>query len=423
MSSTSENSFLRFCRRNPNFLLVWLGQVLSQSGSRMYQIALLWWIVASGGDSAGTRVGIYMGVVALPSLLLFKHIGHWVDNFKARRLLVVCDWAAAVILSLMALGLARDVNVGVVYILVFVASFLQAVLDPTLNKSVSQVVEASDLDRGVSLMASTQSLANFGGAVAGAALIGNIGLLGVLGVAVAGYLVSGLASRFAKFAVITSVIASDAKEPLAVETAWQWLKTQPLLRKILFGFGGINFFATPTLVVLPIYLKRELNGTASQLALLEGALWLGMILGTVSASRIGRKSPALKVGAVCLFFFGVSLAVPSIARLLGVYAVSLAVAGFCLGVNNVKFLTLFQERVPQAWKGRFFAAMQALVSFTFPIAYVIFGFASDGIAPHWLCAIQGAGVVLLSTLFFRWSAADMGGEGDKCTREMELTTA
>lgn len=31
--------------RNRNFALVWFGQVLSQGGSRIYQIGLLWWLV------------------------------------------------------------------------------------------------------------------------------------------------------------------------------------------------------------------------------------------------------------------------------------------------------------------------------------------------------------------------------------------
>jgi len=33
--------------RNRNFLLVWLGQVLSQAGTRMYQIAIMWWMLTT----------------------------------------------------------------------------------------------------------------------------------------------------------------------------------------------------------------------------------------------------------------------------------------------------------------------------------------------------------------------------------------
>lgn len=416
MLSTSENRFLPFCRRNPSFLLLWLGQCLSQSGNRMYQIALLWWLVSNGGDAAGREVGIYMGVVALPSLLFVKWIGKFVDCASSRALLVGCDWGAALVLSLAALWVIQGGAIVGLYGLVFVASLLQAVLDPTLNKSVSQVVQPDDLDRGVSLIASTQSLANFGGAVVGAALVGKLGLIGVIAVAVVGYGVSGLASRFVKFRASAS---QASLQPLKTETAWTWLRSQPLLRKVLFGFGAINFFATPTLVVLPIYLKRELSGSASELALLEGALWLGMISGTLTAGKIASGVSALRAGAICLFLFGLSLAVPSVFVHFGAYAISLCLAGYFLGVNNVKFLTLFQERVPLEWKGRFFATMQALISLTFPIAYVLFGIASDAIAPHWLCAIQGLGVMTLSVLYFRWSLQ----EEASCTHAMELTTA
>ena len=52
-------------------------------------------------------------------------------------------------------------------------------------------------------------------------------------------------------------------------------------------------------------------------------------------------------------------------------------------------------------KGRFFALMQALIGFTFPIAYFAFGALTDYIPPPKVCLLQGAGVVVLSLYFLR----------------------
>ena len=59
---------MEFFRRNPDFLLIWAGQVLSQSGGRMYQMAMIWWLLAGKSDASGTLVGTFMVMTALPSL-------------------------------------------------------------------------------------------------------------------------------------------------------------------------------------------------------------------------------------------------------------------------------------------------------------------------------------------------------------------
>ncbi|MEK7745451.1 MAG: hypothetical protein AAB576_02185, partial [Elusimicrobiota bacterium] len=42
--------------RDRDMLLVWSGQSLSQAGTRLYQIALAWWIVSRGGGGQGAAV-------------------------------------------------------------------------------------------------------------------------------------------------------------------------------------------------------------------------------------------------------------------------------------------------------------------------------------------------------------------------------
>jgi hypothetical protein len=77
----------------------------------------------------------------------------------------------------------------------------------------------------------------------------------------------------------------------------------------------------------------------------------------------------------------------------------LFLAGAALGVNNVKFMAFFQETVAPELKGRFFALMQAVIGFTFPIAYFFFGALTDYLRPSDVCLIQGAGVVSLAIYF------------------------
>ena len=97
------------------------------------------------------------------------------------------------------------------------------------------------------------------------------------------------------------------------------------------------------------------------------------------------------------------LALPGLIVHTGLFLAALFCAGCALGVNNVKFLTLFQERVSPERKGSFFALMQALLTFTFPAAFLLFGLLAERISPPGVCLVQAAGIAALSLFFFRLS--------------------
>src|SRR5688572_23265725 len=103
MNEPKKNS--NFLLRNPSFLLVWLGQICSQSGGRMYQMAMIWWILTTGTEGTGKLVGLFMVMAALPSILFVKVIGRRIDRSSSQRLLVGCDAVAAATVGLVAYSL------------------------------------------------------------------------------------------------------------------------------------------------------------------------------------------------------------------------------------------------------------------------------------------------------------------------------
>ncbi len=400
MKESSRN----FLARNPSFLLIWLGQICSQSGGRMYQMAMIWWLLGGGSENSGRLVGTFMVMTALPSLLLVKWIGHTIDRSKSKKVLVLGDLAAAVTVGVVAWTLAHaTLPVSFAFLAGLVAATLQAFIDPTLNKSVGEVTRPEDTESGVSLLASTQSLANFAGAVAGAILIDRLGIPGTAALAAGGYLFSSLCSYLARFRYsVPAVTLGENQSGFAV------LNDYPFLKPLLIGFGFINFFSTPTLVVLPLYTKLTLHASASTLGSLEACLWVGLLTGTLVAKYIDFGLSRIRLGAICLFVFGAALGTPGVVSQVVLYQIALFIGAMALGINNVKFITLFQEVVAPEKKGRFFALMQAAISFTFPISYFLFGWLTDFLSPPKVCLIQGAGVMVLAIFF---ATLDRGEEG------------
>ncbi len=395
--------------RNFSFFKLWLGQLLSQSCARMYQIALMWWILSQAGQSAGKEAALFLILGALPSILLAGRIGHTVDRHAAKSILVLADTLATVtVLSVAALLQTHLFNLSLLYLSGFFLALFQAYYDPTLNKAVPDLVEADDIESAVALMSSTQSIANFGGAVLGAALIESVGATGIACLNALGYGAALLCNLSISFRT-ASVQASETVLPK--ESIWTLLSNAPWLRKALIGFGFVNFFSTPILVVLPLYVKKTLMAGASTLGILEAALWIGLVLGSLLSERFRFTSNPIELGAYCLFSMGLALTLPSFWVQTSACGVSLFFVGFFLGVNNVKFISLFQEVVPSEIKGRFFASMQALVSFTIPVAYFIFGAAADWTGPTLLCLIQGIGIATIA-LYFLHLSKQLTSEGN-----------
>ncbi len=388
--------------RNRDMLLIWTGQSLSQAGTRIYQISLAWWLVSQGGG--GLEVGLFMAAGALPALILLGAVGRVVDRSSSRRVLVLCDLAAFLVSACAALafhyGALGFLGACLAGLLLAAA---QAFFDPALNKAVSEAAAPEDLEEAVSLQSSTQSLASFGGAVAGALLIDRLGILGCMLLNTLSFGVSAWANALLELSRAAVDPRSPAGDGGGFLAGWDALEETPWLRKVLLGFGCVNFFLTPILVVLPLYAGRTFGGGASLLGWLEAAVWIGILAGTFASRYIPGGGNTVRLGGFCMLAMAASLALPGLVVDKFLFLAALFCAGCALGVNNVKFITLFQKRVSAQSKGSFFALMQALLTFTFPAAFLLFGLLAERLSPPGVCLLQAAGIAALSLFFFRLS--------------------
>ncbi|NCB39768.1 MAG: MFS transporter, partial [Erysipelotrichia bacterium] len=255
---------------------------------------------------------------------------------------------------------------------------------------------------------STQYLASFGGSVLGAVLISWLGIPLLVSLTAVNYFISAMIELTIDFPASSDDLLVDSAESESENTdqtpaqELDWHKF-PLLRLLLAGFGLVNFFATPILVVIPLYVQKSLHAEADILGWLEASLWIGILLGTFAAAIIKTDGRTIRMGAVSMVIYGLCLFIPGLFINFYAFALALFGAGVSLGVNNVKFVTLFQKVVPNEVKGRFFAAMQAIISFSFPVAYLIFGYLGDILPPDQVCLIQGCGILLVAAWFYHLS--------------------
>ncbi|MFG2713072.1 MFS transporter [Streptomyces goshikiensis] len=395
--------------RNRAFGTVWLGQVLTQAGVRMFQVGTSWWLIgyAVSGDG-GFAAGLFMAVSTLPAVALAPLVARAIARTAHRSLLrTAAGGAGAAAAALAGWACASDLPVAAAYAAALALATCQAFFDPCLTTSVPELVDDADIEAATGFELSTQSLASLGGALLGALVVDEAGMAGLaVGCAVA-YTAAALLITTVRFrpaagalpgAATDALPDADGPEPHGGDAAQaprrtlrQILGAMPYVRAILLCFTAANLFTTAVFVVIPLYTASVLHGDGGTVALLEASLGVGTLIGSVTGARVpGRPTTA---GSLLLGTMAVALAVPGLIGARPVIAGALLVAGWCVGVIGVRFVALFQRLVPAADKPAFFAVMQAVLGSTFPVASLLFGLLGDHLSAQTLCLIQAAGLV------------------------------
>ncbi|RLU81774.1 MFS transporter [Streptomyces griseocarneus] len=384
--------------RNQDFARVWGAQLLSQCATRMYQMAVLWWILGKvASDERGLASGILLACAALPPVLCAPLIARAIARHPSRGVLRSSVGAAAVLAAVIAAYAASaDVPMPVVYPVMLGLAACQALFDPCLSKAIPELVDDADIENATAFEQSTFSLVGMAGALLGAALVDYVGLAGVAAIGALAYLGAALLVTRARFSPLAG--ADEEETPGGLARTWRMLADLPFIRLALMCFAVANFFITATFLVLPLYTKNVLDAPALTLGLLEGSLWLGMLLGIFTGGRLPGHPG--HVGAACIALFGAALVLPGLVADRELFVVCLIVAGWAVGATNVVFVALFQRSVPPAARPAFFSTMLALLGVSFPLASLVFGLVGDVVPAQTLCLTQAVCLPPIAAVLF-----------------------
>ncbi|MDI6104008.1 MFS transporter [Actinoplanes sp. NEAU-A12] len=394
--------------RNPAFARVWAAQICSQIAGRMFQAGIVWWVVIEVSEALrGRATGPFMMLASLPAVLLIPVVARALGRYASRTVMRTASLAAAAVtLVLLIWALLAELPLLVPYPAVLLLAVTQCFFDPCLTKSVPELVDSDDIQHATSFEMSTQSIAGLTGAVFGPYLIHLGGPAALIGACAGSYLLSALLIHLAAFRPAPAPVAVPAAQPatdgdLRTRTRPAAVPVQrklravlaelPFIRAVLVCFAAANLFATAGAVVYPLYVRGVFGDSPTTLVLFQSAIGIGMLVGSFSGPHVKGRPATL--GPACLAGIGAGLIVPGLVTDRIVIVVALLLVGWCAGVLGVKFVTLFQQTVPAADKPVFFAAMQALMTVTFPVASILFGFLGDVLEPRTLCLIQGIGLL------------------------------
>ena len=137
MSAALNRTFLSL--RVPNYRRYFTGQVISLSGNWMQTVAEMWLVVKLTGS--GTAVGLTAALQFLPILVFGAMGGVLADRMSKRKLLVITQTLMAIpALTLWALTIGGQIEVWMVFALVFARGAVNALDNPARQSFVTELV-------------------------------------------------------------------------------------------------------------------------------------------------------------------------------------------------------------------------------------------------------------------------------------------
>ena len=166
------------------FFTIWTGQALSLLGSRVAQIAIVWWLTETTGSA--TVLASASLAAFIPEVFLAPIAGTYVDRWNRRVVMIVADG----LIALASLWLAIMFWMGTaqiwhIYVLMLARSIGGSFHWPAMQASTSLMVPKDQLTRVAGINQALHGVLGIVGAPLGAILMELLPLQGVMGIDVA----------------------------------------------------------------------------------------------------------------------------------------------------------------------------------------------------------------------------------------------
>ena len=274
--------------RNRGFRWLWIGQVVSDTGTEAALIAYPLLVLAL--THSAVIAGVVGTVRLVVQLILGLPGGAISDRLDRRLTMIVCDTGRAVVLALLAvLVLVHLVTWPVVLVVAVIDGGAGVLFDPSASAALPTIVADQQLEQA---WAATEAR-TYAAGLAGPALGGLLFELGqavpFVGDAVS-YLVSaGAVSRIrGKFRAEPSADRKALWREVADGLRLVWLN--PLLRAVVIQTPLVNFAFNGVLFTITLGLRR--HGTAPGIiGLVQAGIALGGLVGAIIAPRMQGRLP------------------------------------------------------------------------------------------------------------------------------------
>jgi len=381
------------------YLVIFSGQAFSLFGSRLVQFALVWYLTSQTGSAQVLATASIAAII--PQVVLAPFAGAFVDRWNRKRVMMVSDsLIAATVLVLAGLFVIDRVEVWYIYVVMLIRSTGAAFQWPAMQASTSMMVPREQLPRIAGLNQSLQGLVSIVAPPLGAVLLEMFPIEYVIAVDVltaimaVGPLVFIAVPQPERKDLSARGVLSDMRE------GFSWIWSKKSLVQIMMISLVINMVTNPAFSLLPLLVTDYFNGGAIELAWIQSANGLGMILGGLALGVWGGFKSKSKTAFSAITVAGLGLLgfsqTPGSLLWLGICFVF--IFGFMNSIGNSSFMTVLQTMIPHEMQGRVFTLVMATSIAVAPLGLTIAGPVAERLGVRSWFLVSGF-VIVVGALF------------------------
>jgi MFS family permease len=385
--------------RNRNFRLYFFGQLISNTGNWLTNVALILLVLKLTGS--GLAVGILAAFQYGPIVFLAPWAGAIADRKDKRKLLFLSQALEMVqSASLAVLAFMPHQPLTAIYAIALFGGILLAFDNPFRRSFVGEMVPKADLPNAVVLYSTIINFSRiFGPALAGLLTV-TLGFGWCFTIDALSYLV-----------VLFSIIAMREKELFrspktaefkeGISEGLRYVVKKPILWISFLMLAAIGTLAYNFNVTLPIFVTKGLHSTNQVFTILYSVFSFGAVVGTLIVARRSLvKINHIVLGAFCLGF--------SMLLLAFIPQVFLAFpAAFLIGISSIIYTTsttaIVQVESNYEMHGRILALQSVFMMGTSVIGGPLSGWIADTLGGR--TPIVFGGIVCLVTAVFGYFAS------------------
>jgi len=362
------------------FTVIWIGQILSLLGTAMSQFALtLWAYRVTGKATPLALVGFFW---LIPTVALGPFVGVLVDRHNRKLMMMLSDLAAAfitaVVLILYATG---NLQIWHLYLTSTISGIFQGFQWPAYSASIALMLRKEQYARANGMLELAGNASGIFAPILAGALIGTLGLAGILLVDLVSAAVAIASLLFVHIPQPPQTEAGrEASGDFLQETAYgfRYILSRPSLLGLQTIFMACNFFDNMAAAVLaPMILSRS---GSDQLVLgsVQSAGAIGGLVGGLLMTAWGgpkRRVHGVLLGWLCFSLLGTT--VMGLGQTPPLWIAGIVVCMVCFSVINGSNQAIWQAKVAPAVQGRVFATRATIAWLAMPLGWLISGPLAD----------------------------------------------
>lgn len=406
--------------REPNFLWMMGGAVISALGDQFTMIALPWLVLVSTGDPL--KMGLVIALMSVPRAIFILLGGALVDRYSPKSMLMISKYVNTVLLGLLAVMVfSGHMQLMLIGALALAIGFASAFSIPAGTSMLPNVVAPAQLPMANGIMMGIRQVTMLAGPLLAGLLLALFGdgsrggNAAGIGVAFAVDSASFLLSAWTLSRVrLLHAAPQAAPEPVlrAVGAGVKMVWHDTALRTCMLYWGLCAFVVGGAMqVALPVLASTVLHG-ASALGLVMGVHGAGSLAGMALSGVLGKFRVRNFGTTVLLVDVLVGLLLIPLGLVVATWqaAALLLVIGVLGGFMQVAVFSWLQQRVPRHMLGRAMSIFMFIFMGVAPLSAALTGWLLQYTTLAQL--FGGAGLFLVGAALLAWILTPMGTIAD-----------